>query len=334
MMATNTTNPVWMTVLGPRSITAKACIDAHAHCWIAPVPGVTAGAPHLDDETAIGKDLSDARRAGLTGLVDCQPGGAGRDGNVLARLAATSGLHIIAATGFHRRQYYPANYWLFNASEDQAADYFYQEITQGFEENRHQVNPVQAGFIKIACETTLLATPAALLAAAAQAACRSGAAIEIHTEKGAAVEDIVKFFNDHGVPSTRLVLCHVDKRPDFGLHQELAQAGALLEYDTFFRPKYQPETLLWPLLTRMVSSGLDKQVALATDLAESSQWVRAQSGGEPGQGPGPAALPRIILPRLRALDFDSAAIRHLTGENIATRLAISARSFNDGVSNE
>jgi phosphotriesterase-related protein len=66
-------------------------------------------------------------------------------------------------------------------------------------------------------------------------------------------------------------LRHIDKRPDHGLHAELTQAGVMLAYDTFFRPKYDPERNLWPQISAMVAAGLNHVVALATDVAEAMQ---------------------------------------------------------------
>jgi hypothetical protein len=77
----------------------------------------------------------------------------------------------------------------------------------------------------------------------------------MHTEKGTAVEDrSCNFSSTRASHPQRLVFCHVDKRPDFAFHQAIAQSGAMLEYDTFFRPKYQPEQTVWPLLEKMIGA--------------------------------------------------------------------------------
>ena len=156
-----------------------------------------------------------------------------------------------------------------------------------------------------------LQLPAALWEAAAAASRDTGAALLAHTEAGAAAEQIVTRLLGYGAAADRLVICHIDKRPDFGLHRELAQAGILLEYDTFFRPKYDPERNVWPLLQRMAAAGLAGQIAIGTDLAGMAFWHEI----------GPAGLPGAIVSRLRALGFDPATVRRLTGGNIADRLA-------------
>ena len=107
----------------------------------------------------------------------------------------------------------------------------------------------------------------------------------------------------------------MDKAPDFGLHRALAQAGVLLEYDTFYRPKYSPERGVWPLIEQMVAAGYAGSVALATDMAEASLW-RCFGGG-----PGLAGLLTLIRPRLENMGLSPSAIQKLFGGNIARRLA-------------
>ena len=351
-----------MTVLGPVAPAALGVADAHSHLYIAPVPGGAADAPVLTDVAGVARELSGFRRLGGGAIVDCQPGGCGRDGNVLRRLSQETGVHVIAATGFHRRVYYPPDAALFGLSAAQAADIFLSEIQDGLEETRGadpspqpspggrggatspqpspggrggatsgQLSPdgrggqtVYPGIIKIAAEATLDACPLALFEASAEVCRQTGYAIEMHTERGAAVEDLLAFFGGRGVSPRRLVFCHVDKRPDFGLHRELAQAGVLLEYDTFFRPKYDPERGVWPLLGRMAAAGLAGQVALATDMADPALWAELSPrlGAELGGGPGLAGIFTIIKARLEQMGLPDDAVAGLLGGNIAARLSV------------
>jgi len=108
----------------------------------------------------------------------------------------------------------------------------------------------------------------------------------------------------------------VDKRPDFGFHEAMAKTGAMLEYDTFFRPKYKPEINVWPLLEKMLAAGLSSQIVLATDMADSNMW--AAFGGQPGL----AAFINGIRARLEETAVPVSIIQDLMGGNIARRLAI------------
>ncbi len=300
------------TVTGPADPAAVGLADGHGHAWIMPPPGV---APdyrlELHDVAVIKAELSDFRSAGGGLLVDCQPGGCGRDARMLAQLATETGLFITATTGFHRQVYYPPDHWLWSATVEATAAYFVEELTQG---TRESGGRVRAATIKVGYEGVIEGQTRVLMEAAADAARQTGAVILFHTERGRNVEALLSFFGERGVPPERLYICHVDKRPDFGLHRELAEAGALLGYDTFVRPKYDPEHGVWPLLRRMVAAGLAGSIAIGLDLALPEMWRHY------GGGPGLLALPERIIPRLRQEGFDRPTIARLTGQNVARRL--------------
>lgn len=300
------------TVTGSVALETVRLADGHAHVWIEPPAGV---APEfrieLHDASAIRAELSDLRAAGVTTLIDCQPGGCGRDATMLHGLALTTSLQIAAVTGFHLRKYYPPANWLWSASVEAAAAYFVEELTVGMRETN---GAIPATCIKVAYDGAAIdGQQRVLMEAAAQAARQTGAAILCHTEAGKNVEALLPYFAAHGVAANRLYYCHVDKRPDAGLHRELAQAGVLLGYDTFARPKYHPEANVWPLLRTLVAAGLDGAIALGLDLAFPWMWRH-------GGGSGPQFLTETLLPRLRAEGFSPASIARLTGANVAQRL--------------
>ncbi len=289
--------------------------DAHNHVWIEAVRGLPADSLSLTDYNAILGELREYRNAGGGAILDCQPGGCGRNGPKLKNLSRMSGVAICACTGFHLRKYYPGDYWLWDASAEACADHFVKEMEKGMVESLGQTNPGKAGFIKVACEASLADTPQAPLEGAALAAARSGRMIAIHTEKGADAERIVPFIVDKGVGLNQIVVCHIDKRPDFGLHRSLAEMGIMLEYDTFYREKYSPDVNVYPLIERMVSAGHSKSLALATDMAEAAMWKSM------GTGPGLVGFIQIVKRRLEEMGLDVEVIKRLMGGNISGRLA-------------
>ena len=300
------------TVTGSLPVEAVTLADGHAHVWIQPPDGVEPTARlDLHDEAAICAELRDFRAAGGSLLVDCQPGEAGRDARALARISAATGVQITATTGFHQQKYYSPDCWLWSASTEQAAAYFVEELTVG---TRESGGMIRATTIKVGYEGVIAGQTRVLMEAAAEASRQTGALILFHTERGANVEALLPFFAGRGVPAERLFLCHVDKRPDLGLHRELAEAGVLLGYDTFARPKYDPDRTTWPLLVALVEAGWGEHVAICLDLALSELWRHY------GGGPGLLFLPEQIVPRLRALGLPPQTVRDLTGGNIARRL--------------
>ncbi len=304
-----------ISVQGPIQYECLGITDAHNHMWIESVSGSDPSAPILNQFDLILRELIEYREKGGETLLDCQPEGCGRDGNKLLALSIASKVNLIACTGFHRKKYYPQNYWLWGASAQKICDFLCSELEQGLFETLETPSPVRAGFIKIALESTWADCPHAALEGAASAAVKSNALMEIHTEKGVLAEKACLYFMDLGLLPSQLVLCHMDKRPVASLHKELARLGVLLEYDTFYRPKYNPSENLWPLIEQMVSAGFSDRVALATDMAEVELYHHI------GDGAGLASLPGEIQDQLNQKGFPETARKQMLGANIARRLA-------------
>ena len=288
--------------------------DAHAHVWIAPPAGIAPDVRfELADEARIVAEFRGFRAAGGSLLVDCQPGGAGRVADKLSQLSQMTGVTVAAVTGFHLRKYYAPDHWLWQTSEQAASQYFSDELTEGM---RDSSSRVRASLIKIGFDGSFDGQTGVLMRAAAHAARVAHVPILFHTEAGRNVDTLIPFFEANGVRPEQLYICHVDKRPDLGLHRELAHAGVLLGYDTFGRPKYDPDRNVWPLMHAMLDAGLDGSIAIGLDFASSVNWQ--QYGG----GPGLLMLPEVIIPRLKAEGVPNETIARLTARNIAEHLAI------------
>ena len=317
MMASPAPSPVRsvVTVQGPVPYGSLGITDAHNHMWISPVPGADPSSPVLNQFDSILKELIEYREKGGKTLLDCQPEGCGRDGNQLVALSKASNVNLIASTGFHRKKYYARDHWLWKTGAHEVCDFLCSELRRGLLETLKMGSPVQAGFIKIALESTWARCPHAALEGAAGAAFETHALMEIHTEKGALAEKACIYLMDVGLSPTQLAFCHMDKRPDAGLHKELARLGVLLEYDTFYRPKYDPAARLWPLLEAMVGAGFSDRIALATDMAEAELYHFI------GGGPGLASLPGKVRIQLKEKGIPEIAREQMLGGNIARRLA-------------
>jgi 5-phospho-D-xylono-1,4-lactonase len=304
-----------ITVQGPVPYESLGITDAHNHLWIDPVLGSDPGNPVLNQFDLIIAELVEFCSKGGETMLDCQPQGCGRDGNKLMALSKTSSVNLVACTGFHRKKYYPQTHWLWGAASHKICDFFCSELEHGLLETLESPVPVRAGFIKIALESAWADCPMGCLEAAASAAFKTKALVEIHTEKGALAEKACVYFMDLGLSPDQLVFCHMDKRPDAGLHKELAKLGILLEYDTFYRPKYNPAANLWPLIDLMAVDGCSDRIALATDFAEAALYHCI------GGGPGLASLPGEIQAQLIMKGIPETARKQMLGGNIARRLA-------------
>jgi predicted metal-dependent phosphotriesterase family hydrolase len=290
--------------------------DAHNHLWIEPVVPDAPDLPCLNNPTAIKRELQNYYEAGGGMILDCQPGGCGRNATALSNLAAATGISIVACTGRHLSKYYPKDSWQVKAGVDELVGYFIEEINKGVREIPAEPDRPRAGFVKVACEAELALSSKANIEASALASKETGACIQVHTEHGRVAEQILSFFLRCGGDPNRLVLCHMDKRPDLSLHRELARAGILLEYDTFYRSKYEPERNVWPLLEKMIAIDLGSQIVLGTDMADFSFWTTM------GFGPGLPGFLTCIVRRLQRLGMPGPIIAKLAGDNIANRLAL------------
>jgi predicted metal-dependent phosphotriesterase family hydrolase len=304
-----------VTVLGQKSYNQLGITDAHNHVWIEPVPGASVESPVLNQYDPILEELVEYLQQGGSSLLDCQPGGCGRDANKLVKLSRTSGVNIIACTGFHRRKYYASGFWLWEVEAQNVSDFLCSELRDGLIETIGLPTACRAGFIKIALEATWAECPQAALEGTASAARDTRALVEIHTERGALAEIAYQYFEDRGVLPHQLVFCHMDKRPDFNLHQAIAKLGVLLEYDTFYRPMYEPDSKLWPLLDQMISAGYSGSIALATDMAKAALYHNL------GGGPGLMSLPGAIQKKLTEKGYPENVRMQLLGGNISRRLA-------------
>ena len=300
------------TVLGLVADLPAGTVDAHGHVWIDPVEGADPALTFvLDDESGIVSDLKSFSATGGTAVIDCQPPNTGRNLDRLAAMSRASGVAIIASTGFHLRRYYGSNQGTYQLSEAEATRLFERDLKGANDSG------IRAGIVKAAHPGTVHDVEfRRLLAASCRVGATTGAAIQVHTERGEGVETLADTMEAEGGDPRRVILSHMDKRPDLRLHLELAARGYLLEYDTFLRPKYQPAENVWPLLARALESGLTGAIACGLDLADPTMWQFA--GGVNGM----AGLHTVVESGLRGLGADEASRRALLRDNICRRLAL------------
>jgi 5-phospho-D-xylono-1,4-lactonase len=284
------------TVLGPVAPEALGPTDAHEHLFLRTPALPGEGYGELEPMVA---EASAVRAAGARAVADLTPIGCGRDPGGLRRLAQRTGLHVIAATGFHRDAHYPAGHWVNTESEDVLAEVLAADLTTGMDERdwqgpRPRPGPARAGVVKLgASYHRLTAAEQRRLAAGARAAVRTGAPVAVHCELGTMAHQLLDLLGRHGVPAGRVALAHLDRNPDPGLHAELAERGAFLMYDGAGKVKYHPDSLLVELVGRMAETGHAGSLLLGGDTARRSN-LRAHGGG-----PGMAYLFAVLVPRLR-----------------------------------
>src|SRR5262249_39798405 len=95
------------TVLGPVSPEAIGPTDSHEHLFIrGGMPVLQYPDFLLADYEKIAADAARFKAAGGSAIVEMSPIDWGRDAERLVELAQEIGLHVVAATGFHKITYY------------------------------------------------------------------------------------------------------------------------------------------------------------------------------------------------------------------------------------
>src|SRR5690242_7648872 len=196
-----------------------------------------------------------------------------------------TGVHIIAATGYHRDAHYPPGHWVHTASVEQLAERIVDDLTRGMDGDAARAGVIKAG----ASYQHISASEERRLVAAAVGSRGTGAPILVHTEIGTCGHEIVDLLLREGVRPDRIILAHLDRNPDLDLHREIARRGVWLEYDTVGRIKYRPDSQLLDL----IEAGLHDRIMLGLDLGR-RDYFRAYGGG-----PGLGYLMHTFVPRLR-----------------------------------
>lgn len=277
----------------------------------------------LDDLELSFTEAAEMRRAGIDALVELTPIGLGRNPEGIAEIAGRSGLHVVLATGIHREAHYTPEHWIHRTSVDQLIELFIRDITEGCDGADYsgplpQNTEVRAGVIKVGTGYWQISKiEHKVLEAAGEAHRTTGAPVVCHLELGTAAWEVLETLESAGVPAHRIVLAHVDRNPDPGLHAELAATGAFLGYDGVARAKYWPDSVILDCLIEVAERGGTDHLLLGGDLARSSSF--SSYGGMPGL----TYLPGRFIPRLRALGGEE-IVRKVLVDNPARFLPFSS----------
>src|ERR1700674_4651491 len=98
-----------VTVLGPIAPEQLGVTDAHDHLFLRSpaLPG-----QEFDDAGRAIEEVGAAKRGGLQAIVEVTPIGLGRRPAGMRAVSESTGVHVVAATGYHRDAHYPQNHWV------------------------------------------------------------------------------------------------------------------------------------------------------------------------------------------------------------------------------
>jgi phosphotriesterase-related protein len=296
--------PRVVTVAGPVDPSTLGVVDAHDHLFL-DSPALKGQA--LDRLDAAIAEVADARATGIGTIVEMTPIGLGRRPDRMRDASRATGVHIIAATGYHRDAHYPAGHWVHAAPVEVLADRILADLRVGmhpadWDDPGRPPDTARAGAIKGgASYHHVSASEARRLDAIGGASASTGAPVLVHAEIGTMAHEIVDRLLAAGANSDRIALAHMDRNPDAELHAEVCARGVTLEYDTVGRTKYHPDSAVLDLIERVVAAGHGDRLMLGLDLGL-RDYFRAYGGG-----PGLRYLMTTFAPRLRRRLGDAAA---------------------------
>jgi phosphotriesterase-related protein len=272
------------TVLGDIAPEELGLTLGHEHVFARPPEDVTDPDLRLDDEDKSAAELISFREAGGGAVVDMTTRDYGNDAAALARISKAAGVHVIAATGFNKGKF--ADRLSAAMTTAEIAAWMTGEVREGIAGTK-----VRAGLIKA---SSSLDGPNAnerrVFEAAAQAHAATGAPISTHTEKGTWADGQIALLTGLGVPAGRILIGHLDLKPDLAYLRVIAASGVFMGFDQFSKAKYLADSARIELIARLVADGHGAQIMISGDLARRS-YLTAWEGG-PGYRYFLSELPR------------------------------------------
>src|SRR5207245_7006986 len=117
-----------VTVLGPIAREKLGVTDAHDHLFLR--SPALAGQEFEDLDRAV-EEVTGAARGGLQALVEVTPIGLGREPVKMRAVAEATGVHIVAATGYHRDAHYAEGHWVRKAPVEMLAARILADLQRG-----------------------------------------------------------------------------------------------------------------------------------------------------------------------------------------------------------
>jgi predicted metal-dependent phosphotriesterase family hydrolase len=315
------------TVLGPIKEEDLGVCLPHEHIWCDQnygprfdVMGSTrnpSGFMKLDNFDLVASELRAFKDAGGGALVEVTCNGWGRDLDMLARLSEAAEVHIISTSGFYIEPHIP--YFVDDYSVERLADYITTEVQQGVGDSQRRCGVFKSAIHRARVEAVELK----VLQAVAIAQKRTGAAITTHTTGGRRMEvpggtvgvHQLQILKEAGVDPTRLIVGHVDERPDIDVLTTLADEGCFIQFDVIGKEHYLLDETRAELVHALIQRGYVDHLMISHDR---NRDYEMKYGGSTGY----CHIFETFLPRLRKLGVTEDQIHTIMVTNPARALSI------------
>ncbi len=266
------------TVLGPIAPKELGVTYGHDHIFFRPPSPFAEQDPDLclDSVEAAIKELGYFRAAGGQALVEMTTVDVGRAPEEMQAVAAATGVHIIAATGYNKAKFHERI--VAPKTEDEIVAEMVRELNQGMDGTN-----IRAGVIKgSTSKDEMTATEDKVLRAAARAHLETGAPISTHTEAGTMALEQIALLRSLGVRPERIIIGHLDRKLEWDYQAAIAETGVYMGYDQVSKEKYWPDARRIEFIARLSAAGHGQQLLLSGDWARKSYWPSYGFDNGPG----------------------------------------------------
>lgn len=236
----------------------------------------------LDDPVVAAEELAHVVSAGGSAVVELTLDGMGRRLSELPEISRRAGVHVIVGGGFYVEQTMSDD--IRTADVDRLTEILLGQLHDGIDGTG--IRPALLG--EIGTSWTVTDAEWRSLRAAARAGAETGAAVYTHQSfRGKGGTDVLEVLVAEGMPPDRVVIGHLDEYWDRAYHRDIAQAGAVLAYDTFGSDFYYGSAELrnptdgerLEMVEWLLSEGHGSQLVIAQDV-----WAQANLRRNGGRG--------------------------------------------------
>jgi len=223
--------PYIMTVLGPVEVDSLGMTLSHEHIMVDFIGADSVSKDRYHPDSVIEKALpylEQLKERGGNALFECTPAYLGRDAVILRRLSEKTGIHIITNTGYYgtRKGIFLPNHVQTETAEELAGRWIAEW------ENGIEGTGIRPGFIKISVNPdTFTVIDEKIVEAAAITHLETGLTMGSHTTSGPSVMKILEILERKEVKPNAFIWIHAQTVPDSTYHQQVAEAGAWIEFD-------------------------------------------------------------------------------------------------------
>jgi phosphotriesterase-related protein len=225
---------------------------------------------HYDDEAEMAAAVESVRAAkerGVDTIFDPTAMFGGRDVEFIRRVADACSVNIVACTGIYSYDFLP--HFFENRSEDQMAELFVRDITEGVQDTG-----IKAAFLKCAADAPGV-TPNVekIHRACARASVQTGAPIMAHSRPASDTGPRqVEIFEEEGVDLSRVQIAHTGDTDDLDYIERLLEKGVWIGLDRYGLPMFLPTDRRNATAAELIRRGHADRIHISQDFCATIDW--------------------------------------------------------------